>query len=63
MHKATDAAHAHQRSDEQHHAKWHQDGSLQKIGDDNRPETANDAIEHNDRARTDHSPKHWQAAC
>ena len=62
MHQAAHSAHPHERHHDENHAKRHQDGGLQKIGDHYRPQSAQHAIENNKRAGADNRPGHRKTA-
>src|SRR5580765_741157 len=62
MHQAAHPAHAGERHDEEDHAKRHEDGGLQKIGNHHGPQAAQHAVENNERARAENGPGHRKTA-
>ena len=60
--QAGDAAHSNQRSDDQDQAERHQDGSLKKICNYHRPQSAQHAVENDEGARAKDRPGHGKSA-
>ena len=58
MHQTADSANPGERSDHENQAKRHQDGGLQKICDDHRPQSAQHAVENDQGAGTEDGPGH-----
>src|SRR5580765_135437 len=62
MEKSADTTDARQRRDHQDEAERHQDGGLQKIRNDDRPQPANHAVENDDGARAENGPRNRETA-